>query len=133
MRIKPLLQFPFLALTIGASASLAQAQSNPPAASVTVQIEVPETMRAAPFDVVRFATVPPNFELEVYARLSGARYMAVAPNGDLFVSMPSDGIVRVLRPDASGKIISYDYVQGLEWPHDIVFHKIGETQYVYSI
>jgi glucose/arabinose dehydrogenase len=131
MRIKPLLKTALLSLTLGASASLALAQNSPPAASVTVQIEVPEDMRAAPFNVDRFATVPPDFELEVYARVSGARFMAVAPNGDLFVSMPSDGIVRVLRPDESGKVISYDYAKGLARPHDIVFHKIGETQYVY--
>ncbi|MCJ8163482.1 T9SS type A sorting domain-containing protein [Pontibacter sp. E15-1] len=129
MRFKYFLTIPLLGLTLLSAA--AQAQTAPPTASVTVKLAVPEGMRAAPFNVDRFATVPQNFGLEVYARVSGARFMAVAPNGDLFVSMPWDGKVRVLRPDASGNIISYDYVSGLQRPHDIVFHQIGETQYVY--
>ena len=129
----PRFQASFFALALFATAGLARAQSGPPAAaSVTVRIEVPEGMRRAPFDVDRFASVPPDFELEVYARLSGARFMAVAPNGDLFVSMPLGGKVYILRPDARGNVVIHDsYVQDLQRPHDIVFHKIGGTQYVY--
>jgi hypothetical protein len=47
----------------------AYAQGTPPAASVTVKIEVPENLRNSPFNVDRFATVPPNFKLEVFARV----------------------------------------------------------------
>ncbi|MHA6249960.1 T9SS type A sorting domain-containing protein [Pontibacter sp. CAU 1760] len=131
MKTRQFLQLPFYTLLAAIIPCMAQAQGTPPPASVTVKIDVPAEMRNAPFNVDRFATVPPNFELEVYARVSGARFMAVAPNGDLFVSMPWDGKVRILRPDTNGKVISYDFVQGLQRPHDIVFHKIGEKQYVY--
>ncbi|MCX2741183.1 T9SS type A sorting domain-containing protein [Pontibacter anaerobius] len=104
----------------------------PPAATETVKIEVPESMRKAPFNVDRFASVPPNFKLEVYARLSGARFMAVAPNGDLFVSKPDNGFVKIFRPDPNGGTPQeFDFASGLQKPHDIVFHKIGEQQYVY--
>ncbi|MDX5421346.1 MAG: T9SS type A sorting domain-containing protein, partial [Hymenobacteraceae bacterium] len=30
-----------------------------------------------------------------------------------------------------GSVVDHDFVDGLQRPHDIVFHKIGETQYVY--
>ncbi|MBC5991227.1 T9SS type A sorting domain-containing protein [Pontibacter cellulosilyticus] len=109
----------------------AQAQTTPRPASVTVKIDVPQNMRTGVFAVDRFATIPPDFKLEVYARVSGARFMAVAPNGDLFVSMPWDGKVKVIRKLATGGIEDFDYVDGLQRPHDIVFHKIGSTQYVY--
>ncbi len=131
MRIPQFLQASLLAFAFSATPGMALAQSAPPAASVTVKIDVPDGMRASPFNVDRFATIPPNFDLKVHARVSGARFMAVAPNGDLFVSMPWDGKVRVLRPDASGAVISYDYAEGLQRPHDIVFHEIAGTQYVY--
>lgn len=108
-----------------------QAQSTPRPASVTVKIDVPQNMRTGVFAVDRFATIPPDFKLEVYARVSGARFMAVAPNGDLFVSMPWDGKIRVIRQLPGGGIEDFDYADGLQRPHDIVFHQIGSTQYVY--
>ncbi|PRY11274.1 putative secreted protein (Por secretion system target) [Pontibacter ummariensis] len=130
MLIKHLSLLALSTLSLFISVSTAAGQA-PPAASVTVKIEVPESMQAAPFHVDRFATIPPNFKLEVYARVSGARFLATSPNGDLFVSMPYDGKVKVLRTSENGQVQDYDYVTGLARPHDIVFHKIGETQYVY--
>lgn len=123
-----ILYFASLALSVPLAT---KAQTTPKPASVTVKIDVPENMRQGVFAVDRFATVPPDFKLEVYARVSGARFMAVAPNGDLFVSMPWDGKVKVLRQRTDGSIEDFDYVDGLQRPHDIVFHKIGNTQYVY--
>ncbi|GAB3811606.1 hypothetical protein GCM10028895_01890 [Pontibacter rugosus] len=107
------------------------AQAVPPAATETVKIEVPQQLRNAPFNVDRFATVPPNFKLQVYTRVSGVRFMATAPNGDLFVSMPWDSKVRGLHQREDGTIEEYDFATGLQRPHDIVFHKIGNVQYVY--
>ena len=131
MNFKSLRQFATFLLLLSATTGLVQAQSAPPAATETVKIEVPAGMRGAPFDVDRFATVPQNYKLEVYARVSGARFMAVAPNGDLFVSMPGEGKVKVLRTGADGTVENFDFVEGLQRPHDIVFHQIGDTQYVY--
>ncbi|GAB3203931.1 glucose/arabinose dehydrogenase [Pontibacter aydingkolensis] len=109
----------------------AQAQNTPQAASVTVKIDVPQTMRSGVFAVDRFATIPPDFKLEVFARVSGVRFMAVAPNGDLFVSMPWDGKIKGIRQLQGGGLEEFDFADGLQRPHDIVFHKIGTTQYVY--
>ena len=55
----------------------------PPAASLTVLVQVPASMRSSPFDVDRYLTIPPNFSISVFARIGGARFMAVAPNTDV--------------------------------------------------
>ena len=65
----------------------------PPAASLTVLVQVPASMRSSPFNVDRYLTIPPNFSISVYARVGGARFMAVARNGDLLVSNPGAGNV----------------------------------------
>ncbi|CAM3677950.1 T9SS type A sorting domain-containing protein [Pontibacter korlensis] len=130
MLFERLLRTYFLATVLTVPVA-AVAQSVPPAATETVKIDVPEQLRQQPFDVDRFANVPPNFKLEVYARVSGARFMAVAPNGDLFVSMPWDGTVRIVRARENDVPLQLNYATGLQRPHDIVFHKIGEQQYVY--
>ncbi len=58
--------------------------------------------------------------------------MAVAPNGDLLVSKPDNGYVKIFRPEPSGGAPKErDFATGLQKPHDIVFHKIGDQQYVY--
>jgi glucose/arabinose dehydrogenase len=132
MQLKLLLQTSLAAIPLLTLNNNTLAQGTPPAASVTVKIDVPENLRNAPFNVDRFAVVPPNFKLEVFARVSGVRFMATAPNGDLFVSMPWDGKIKVIQSNPSGGATKdFDYATGLQRPHDIVFHKIGETQYVY--
>jgi glucose/arabinose dehydrogenase len=105
--------------------------ANPPAASVETKIQVPNTMDSAPFNINRYLKVPPNFSISVYARINKARFMAVAPNGDLLVSQPSTGKVLIVQPNGSNDPIISDFVTGLRKPHDIVFHKIDGTTYVY--
>ena len=116
--------------------------SQPPAASVQTKLEVPSTMAFAPFNTNRYLKVPPNFSISVYARITNARFMAVAPNGDLLVSQPSikdpitrkessTGKVLIVRPNGNEDPIISDFVTGLRRPHDIVFHKIDNTTYVY--
>ena len=104
----------------------------PPAASLTVRVEVPASMRSSPFNVDRFLTIPPNFAVSVFARIGGARFMAVAPNGDLLVSNPGAGAIYLVRPGASGADPSvFTWASGLYKPHDIVFATIGGMTYVY--
>ncbi len=103
----------------------------PPAASVSVKLQVPASMRTAPFDVDRYLTVPRDFSISVYARVSKPRFMAIAPNGDLLVSQPSTGKVLLIRPNGSNSPLVSDFATGLRNPHDIVFHAIGTTTYVY--
>jgi glucose/arabinose dehydrogenase len=100
-------------------------------ASVSVKVSVPASMRSAPFDSDRFLNVPPNFSVSVMARVPGARFLAVAPNGDVLVSVPGAGKVVLVRPQTSGDPLVSDFVTGLRNPHDIVFHTIGTTTFVY--
>lgn len=109
----------------------AAAVNTPLGASVSTQVEVPISMRFAPFDTDRYLNLPPNFAIAVYARIDKARFMAIAPNGDLLVSQPSTGKVLLVRPNGSGDPVITDFVTGLRNPHDIVFHTIGATTYVY--
>jgi glucose/arabinose dehydrogenase len=103
----------------------------PPAASVETKLKVPTSMKYDPFNIDRYLKVPPNFSISVYARIKKARFMAVAPNGDLLVSQPSTGKVLLVRRNGSKDPIIYDFVAGLRKPHDIVFHKINNTTYIY--
>lgn len=107
------------------------AMGQPSPASIETKLEVPNTMNYWPFDTKRSLKVPPNFSISVYARIKQARFMAVAPNGDLLVSQPSTGKVLIVRSNGSKDPIISDFVTGLRKPHDIVFHKIDKTTYIY--
>jgi len=103
----------------------------PPGASVSSTVIVPASMRTSPFNMTRTLLIPPNFTISVYARVSGARFMALTPDGSLLVSKPASGSVVLVRPNGSGDPLVTDFVTGLRRPHDIVFHTIGATTYVY--
>jgi glucose/arabinose dehydrogenase len=119
-----------LLLLTALSFSAGVAHSQQPA-SVKVQVNVPTSMRSAPFNVTRSLEVPPNFSISVLARVSGARFMAVAPNGDILVSNPSSGRVTLVRPNATGDPSRFTFASGLNLPHDIVFAKITGITWVY--
>ena len=91
-----------------------------------VVVGVPDSMKAAPFDRERTLNVPKGFQISVVARVSKARFLAVAPNGDVLVSQPASGSVKLIR----GSSVT-DFVTGLNQPHDIVFHKIAAKTFVY--
>jgi len=96
-------------------------------ASVSVTIDVPSALRAAPFDVARQLTVPPGFNVAVFARIPAARFLALTPDDRLLVSVPSSGKVEVVS--AVGAVS--DLLTGLNGPHDLVFDTNGGTTYLY--
>jgi glucose/arabinose dehydrogenase len=104
--------------------------SSPLAASVTAPVAVPASMRTAPFDVARSLVVPPGFSIGVYARVPGARFMALTPDGRLLVSNPGAGTVALVQPTAGDPVVT-TFITGLKNPHDLVFHTIGTTTYLY--
>lgn len=101
------------------------------AASVVQPLEVPAALAQAPFDTAKNLTVPPGFGIRVWARVNKARFMALAPNGDVLVSVPSEGKIVLLRERANDTPQTFDYATGLRNPHDMVFHVIGNTTYLY--
>lgn len=103
----------------------------PSVASVQVKVQVPASMRSGVFSQDRFLNVPPNFTISVMARVSGARFLAYAPNDDLLVSQPGSGRISLVRPQANGDPQVSVFVSGLRNPHDMVFHTIDGTTYLY--
>lgn len=116
------------ALLLGAAPS---AFAQPRAASQSVTVTVPSGLNQAPFNVERKLTVPPGFAIRVFARVPKARFMAVAPNGDVLVSNPGAGTVTLLRPNGSDAAQTFAFASGLRNPHDIVFHTLAATTWVY--
>src|SRR5262249_6662571 len=104
----------------------------PPGATSTVAVSVPASMRGAPFDVARSLTVPEGFAIAVYARVPGARFIAVTPEGNLLVSNPGAGKVSLVRAGTGGgdPVVS-DWATGLRKPHDLVFHTIAGALWLY--
>lgn len=127
----------------GASGGIGREGASPPAsgsvpaiaqtvsASVTRVLEVPQALAAPPLDVERRLTVPAGFGIRLWARVDDARFMAVAPNGDVLVSVPGAGRIVLLRERTGDTPQAFDYATGLRNPHDMVFHRIGEVLYLY--
>ncbi|HYD78799.1 MAG TPA: sugar dehydrogenase [Paucimonas sp.] len=97
---------------------------------VPVALSVTADMATGELATPRTLTVPRGFAIRVFARVPNARFMAVAPNGDLLVSNPGSGVVTLLRP-GDGAPMRFTFASGLLKPHDIVFHVLNGTTYVY--
>jgi glucose/arabinose dehydrogenase len=114
--------------------------ADPPLANVAVQVKVPAAYRTAPFDQERTLYVPPGFTVSVMARVPGARFLALTPEGDLLVSRPGsyntgdpakDGKIFRVHPEPDGTSTVTEFSSGLRMPHDLVFTKIDGTTYLY--
>lgn len=101
------------------------------AASIVHAIEVPEALAQAPFNTGRNLNLPPGFGIRVWARVPDARFLALAPNGDVLLSLPGSGRIVLLRERENGTAQVLDYATGLRNPHDMVFHRIGDLTYLY--
>jgi glucose/arabinose dehydrogenase len=101
------------------------------AASVVRPLEVPTALAADTFSDEKKLTVPPGFGIRLWARVPHARFMALAPNGDVLVSVPDDGRIVLLRPRANDVPQQFEFAGGLRKPHDMVFHQIGNVTYLY--
>lgn len=114
--------------------------ADPPSASIRVKVEVPLAYRTAPFDRDRTLDVPPGFSIRVMARIPGARFMALTPEGDVLVSRPgsydsgdpaNDGKIFRVHPELDGTSTVTEFSSGLRMPHDLVFTEIDGTTYLY--
>ena len=69
--------------------------------------------------------VPSGFKVEYFAKLRGVRFMALGPDGAVYVSQPGAGQITRLA-DANGDGTADDSVvavSGLNRPHGLAFHK----------
>ncbi len=112
-------------------ASVVPASLQAASALVVRTVEVPSTLAAAPFDRERQLSVPAEFGVRLWARVTGARFMALAPNGDVLVSQPTLGKIILLRARPNAVPETFDFATGLHFPHDMVFHRIGDVTYLY--
>ncbi|RYG45997.1 sorbosone dehydrogenase family protein [bacterium] len=71
-----------------------------------------------------FLKAPSGFKVQPFARFDkNPRWMAVAPNGDVFVTLSYAGKVMVLR-DTKGKGVAdrqFTFAEGLKLPHGMAF------------
>jgi len=72
---------------------------------------------------------PAGFSVSLFAHVPGARFVAIAPNGDVFVAESDAGKVVVLRPskDGAGVAKMSTFADGFAQPHGIAFR----DNYVY--
>lgn len=69
-------------------------------------------------------TLPPGFAVNTFARVGGARFMALGPEGSVYVSRPGSGeVVRLFDADGNGEAETQVVaVSGLNRPHGLAFH-----------
>lgn len=81
--------------------------------------------------------VPTGFAVSVYASgLTNPRWMAVAPNGDVFLAEPSVGRITLLH-QKDGKVAASTFADGFRLPHGLLFYKgallVGDVQAVWRL
>jgi glucose/arabinose dehydrogenase len=117
--------------------------AEPTGDTIRATVMVPEAYRTAPFDEPQVLDIPAGYEIGVIARIPGARFMALTPDGDLLVSRPGtfgsgdpsrDGKIFRVRTTGSGvnaSSVVTEFSSGLRMPHDLVFTEIDGTTYLY--
>jgi glucose/arabinose dehydrogenase len=81
--------------------------------------------------------VPAGFKVEIYASgLTNPRWMAVAPNGDVFLAELSAGKITLLH-DVNGKVVATLFADGFRSPHGLALTKdalyVGDLMGVWRI
>ena len=95
---------------------------------VATQLQVPAQFQRGPFARTRELQLVSGFRIGVFAAdLPGVRTMAVAPNGDLYATLPRRGrIVALPDRDGDGVVDSVETVaSGLDCPYGMVFREGG--------
>jgi glucose/arabinose dehydrogenase len=114
-----------------ASGGPAPAPAQVAGASVVQSLEVSAALSGGALSDANKLTVPPGFGIRLWANVRNARFMALAPNGDVLVSPPSTGRILLLRERSGDAPQEFEFASGLRNPHDMVFHRIGNTVYLY--
>lgn len=113
---------------LGYAAAVADAPrvpaASPSQAYQAVVVTVPGKYRKGLFRDERQLRAPPGFQISVFAAgLGQARFMALSPAGDIYLSVPSAGRVLVL-PDRNKDGVAdrvVVFADGLDRPHGLVF------------
>jgi glucose/arabinose dehydrogenase len=113
------------ALARGGSPGLSASVPAAVTPAATVPLVVPAVERGGALSTPRTLTVPRGWTVRVWARVPGARMEAWTPEGDLLVSVPGDGSVLRLRPDAAGTATATVLLSGLTSPQGLAFARLN--------
>ena len=101
---------------------------------------VDNTSKKIPRPADTLPQVPQGFAVSVFAtHLTGARWMAVAPNGDVFLAESDGGKVVVLRPSRDGARAAHVamYASGFAQPHGLAFQNgalyVADTKSIWRL
>jgi glucose/arabinose dehydrogenase len=101
---------------------------------------VDNSSHTAPLPKGWLPQAPKGFSISVFAGgLSDPRFMALAPNGDVFVSEPRDNKITLLRDgNHDGKAdTTFTFARGFERPHGLAFHDralyVGDLNAVWKL
>ena len=79
---------------------------------------------------------PDGFKVSLFAKLADPRFMAVAPNGDVFVAEPTQGKITLLH-EARGKAVSSTFASDFTLPHGLALHDgflyVGDLKAVWRL
>jgi glucose/arabinose dehydrogenase len=104
-----------------AAAQSAAVTARPPWAYSTTTLVVPAGEGGGALSTPHRLTVPSGWTARVWARVPDARMEAWTPEGDLLVSVPDDGAIMELRPDAAGTATVTTLLSGLTYPQGMAF------------
>ena len=101
---------------------------------------VDNSSRTVPRPANWLPQVPKGFTISVFASgLIDPRFLALAPNGDVFVTEPGAGKITLLR-DANGDRradATYTFARGFDRPHGVAFHDgalyVGDLNAVWKL
>ena len=123
-----------LGAALGATTAFAAAGDRAPGTRIEVRIgDLPAPFATKsvpnPAHIIRapagaMPRLPPGFQVNIFAEsLSDARWLAVAPNGDVFLTQPSEGRVTLLRDGkGEGKAdLVTTFAEGFDEPHGLAF------------
>jgi glucose/arabinose dehydrogenase len=121
------------AVAIASAAALARPLAKAARTSLTpTTLVVPGGNGASPFNSTRKLNVPSGWGVEVWARVSGARFAAWTPQGHLLVSSASSGQVVELTPGTGGAAASQrTLISGLTSPQGLAFDVLEGSQVLY--
>jgi glucose/arabinose dehydrogenase len=101
---------------------------------------VDNTSKVVPRPAGEVPKAPDGFAVSVFAAdVPDARWMTVAPNGDVFLAEPDSGKVVVLRPSADGSRAARitTFASGFAQPHGLAIHSgslyVADTKSIWRL
>jgi glucose/arabinose dehydrogenase len=102
-----------------------------PAGWSRTPLVVPAGERGGVLSSAHLLTVPARWTARVWARVPGARMEDWTPEGDLLVSVPGNGTIMELRPDAAGTATVKTLLARLTGPQGMAFARLDGKWVLY--